>query len=305
MRAVLLPAVSLVALLMAGCGDGPLPRHEPVAGAATQSAPPPPSPSPPAAPLALPVPPGVTAGVIVFDRQTGASPVQLNPTVQFRTASLVKLLIVLDHLWDRGPAYEVPAAERPRLDVMLRSSDDAAATHFWNRNGRRDVVSRMAARLGLRETQPPPAAQPGFWGYTATSAADMLRVYRYLLDSAPAPVRDYVMGNLHQHTRCGTDRYDQSFGIPSAFGRPSAVKQGWSGFGDRPANPCAQPVGWTPVRYAGPDMSAEVLHTTGTVGATDRVIVVVLSAHPGGTPFATAASRITGLTAALAPVVPR
>jgi len=52
-------------------------------------------------------------------------------------------------------------------------------------------------------------------------------------------------------------------------------------------------------------MSAEVLHTTGTVGATDRVIVVVLSAHPGGTPFATAASRITGLTAALAPVVPR
>ena len=93
----------------------------------------------------------------------------------------------------------------------------------------------MVGRLGLQDTQPPPPDHHG-WGSTAVSAADLVRVYRYLLDSAPAPVRDYVLGNLRQSTRCGTDGFDQSFGIPSAFGRPWAVKQGWYEFAGAPKN---------------------------------------------------------------------
>jgi hypothetical protein len=270
------------------------------------------------------VPAGVTAGIAVFDRRTGAFTVQQQATHRFRSASLVKLLIVLDYLWNRGPGYAIPAADRDRLDVMLRGSDDAAATYFWRGAGQRAVVTRMVGRLGLQDTAPPPAAKPGFWGYTEISAADMVRIYRYLLDTAPPPVRDYVMGNLHRSTRCATDRYDQSFGIPTAFKPPWAVKQGWSGFGDRPARPCVTgataawpeppaPVAATPAMLAATpamlaaapvvpasvDLAGEVLHTTGTVGAVDRSIVAVLTLHRDGTAYADAVTRLTALTRSL------
>lgn len=182
------------------------------------------------------VPPGVTAGVAVFDRQTGTFTEQLNKDGQFRSASVVKLLIALDHLWNRGPGYSIPAADRARLDPMLRSSDDDAAGHYWSQNGGSAIIDRMVTRLGLTATSGPPAGYPGYWGYTATSAADTVRIYRYLLDSAPAPVRDYVLGRLRDATRCGSDGFDQYGGIPSAFARPWAVKQGWSGFG--PSGTC-------------------------------------------------------------------
>ena len=130
----------------------------------------------------------------------------LNADLQFRSASVVKLLIVLDFLWNRGPAYEIPAADRARLEVMLRSSDDDAASYYWDHLGGGQIIDRMVQRLGLTHTAGPPATHPGFWGYVALTAGDTVRIYRYLLDQAPAPVREYVMGNLHQATRYGTRR---------------------------------------------------------------------------------------------------
>jgi len=258
------------------------------------------------------VPAGVVAGIAVFDRQSGTFTEEHNPTMRFRSASLVKLLIVLDYLWHRGPDHAIPAAHRARLDAMLRSSDDAAATYFWRLGGSAAVVTRMVERLGLQDTAPPSGSRRG-WGSTAVSAADLVRVYRYLLDAAPAPVRDYVMGNLRQATPCGADGFDQGFGIPRAFGRPWAVKQGWYEFGGTPASRCVASAAWTAARVGAParpaapappgapavDWTGEVLHTTGTVGAGDRWVVVVLTVHRRGTPFAAAADALTGLTRSL------
>jgi hypothetical protein len=233
------------------------------------------------------------AAYAVFDRRTGTFTEQRNVTTQFRSASVVKILIALDFLWNRGPTYAVPAADRTRLDPMLRSSDDAAASYYWQRNGGSQIVVRMAQRLGLPHAAPPPAGYPTYWGYTALSVTDVVRMYRYLVDTAPAPVRDYVMGNLRAATRCATDGYDQYFGIPSAVNRPWAVKQGWSGFGS--ANPC----GAAGTRLASVDLTGEALHTTGTVGAGDRAIVVVLTLHPDGTPYAQAGATLTRLVRSL------
>lgn len=317
---LLAAAVACLALVaLAGCGG---------AGAADQSAAPPgqagsggvaglgtaSGPAASASPsgsagATVAVPAGVTAGIVIFDRQTGTFVIQQKGSWRFRSASLVKLLIALDYLWNKGPAYTVPAADKPKLDVMLRSSDDSAATGLWKANGQREIVTRMVQRLGLQDTAPPPASQPGYWGYTAVSAGDLVRIYQYILGKAPAPVRDYVMGNLHESTKCGTDRYDQSFGIPSAFRKPWSAKQGWSGFGDTPATPCTAnaslPGSSGGLGYVGvaapnqPDMSGEVLHTTGTAGNADRYIVAVLSVHPNGTQFAKAAANLTKLTRSL------
>ncbi|MEU6854216.1 hypothetical protein ABZ901_30340 [Actinacidiphila alni] len=258
---------------------------------------------------AVTVPPGVTAGVAVFDRQTGTFTEQLNADTQFRSASVVKLLIALDSMWTGG----VPA-DRTRLDAMLRSSDDDAASSLWVQDGGSAIVTRMVARLGLTDTAPPPAAYPGTWGYTALSAADTVRIYRYLLDSAPPAVRDLVMGDLRQSTRCGADGFDQRFGIPTVFDRPWAVKQGWSGFGasgdcsdtattstSTSATATATATGRT-VRAAVPasvDIDQVALHTTGTVGAGDRSIVAVFTLQPHGTAFGAAYTNLDRLVRTL------
>ncbi|TWD82731.1 hypothetical protein FB561_3871 [Kribbella amoyensis] len=239
------------------------------------------------------VPPGVTAGVVVFDRETGEFTEQLNPDLQFRSASVVKLLIVLDFLSDRGPRYDIPAADRARLDVMLRSSDDDAASYYWEERGGGAIVDRMVARLGLTHTERPPATHPGFWGYVAITAADTVRIYRYLLEQAPAPVREYVLGNLGQATRCGTDGFDQYFGIAAVFDLAFRVKQGWSGFTNSGGCASATP------RAAGIDLTSEALHTTGTVGTDDRTIVAVYTLHPDGTGYGKAYSDLTRLTRSL------
>ncbi|WP_185023919.1 hypothetical protein [Actinomadura coerulea] len=232
------------------------------------------------------VPAGVRASYVVFDRAAGRVVVARAARRTFRSASVVKILIALDYM-DR---HEVSAADRRLLVPMLRSSDDGAATEFWRRGGRKQIIERMVRRMGLEDTAPPPAEKPGFWGYTALSARDVVRMYRYLLERAPEGQREFVLQQLRRSTPCGTDGFDQTFGIPRAVKRPWAVKQGWSGFGETPSEPCrVRPAAWRPDLGLG----RPVLHTTGVVG--DK-IVAVLTLHPAGTPFGTAAARITSLT---------
>ncbi|MGC3003555.1 hypothetical protein ACPF8X_35565 [Streptomyces sp. G35A] len=265
------------------------------------------SPRPEPVAVTAQVPAGVTAGIAVFDRQTGTYTEQLNPNMRFRSASVVKLLMALDFLWNRGPDYTVPAADRTRLDAMLRSSSDASANHYWEALGRDAMVTRMAGRLGLVDTVPPPAGHEGVWGYTSMSARDTVTTYRYILDRAPAPVRDLIMGNLRQSTRCASDSFDQHFGIASAFERPWAVKQGWSGrYAEGTCSPTPAAVA-APASRPGPgalaaadvDLTRPALHTTGTVGSGDRSIVAVLTLHPEGTAYGKAFTDIGRLTRSL------
>ncbi|MFJ6080103.1 hypothetical protein ACIQI8_01785 [Streptomyces sp. NPDC092369] len=291
-RSILASAATLTALLLALCTAAP-------ASARPAEAP------------SVTVPSGVTAGVAVFDRSTGTFTEQLNSSTQFRSASVVKLLLALDFLWNRGPDYSIPAADRALLEPMLRSSNDDAANHYWTEDGGSAIITRMVSRLGLTDTQPPPAGYEGFWGYTALSARDTVTIYRYILDKAPAPVRDFVMGNLRQSTRCASDKFDQHFGIPGAFQKPWAVKQGWSG--EYEDGTCGSPTAAatsgarttgaaktdTKAAAAGVDLSRPALHTTGTVGAGDRAIVAVFTQHPVGTSYGKAYTDIGRLTRSL------
>ncbi|MDN3027892.1 hypothetical protein [Streptomyces sp. S.PB5] len=252
------------------------------------------------------VPAGVSAGVAVFDRQTGTFTEQLNSSTRFRSASIVKLLFALDYLWDRGPDHTVPAADRAWLEPMLRSSNDDAANAYWSDHGGSAIITRMVSRLGLKDTAGPPTGYEGFWGYTALSARDTVTVYRYLLDSAPGPVRDFVMGNLRQSTRCASDKFDQHFGVAGAFSKPWAVKQGWSGSsfekgtcGPVSTTATTETAGSAPAAAADVDLTRPALHSTGTVGTGDRSIVAVFTLHPVGTSYGKAYTDIGRLTRSL------
>lgn len=257
------------------------------------------APGPASAGERVTVPAGMDAGIAVYDRATNRFTYRADASKQFRSASLVKLLIALDVTWD--PAAPITAEDRAALDLMLRSSDDNAASDFWARQGGGVLVERMAARLNLRNTTAPPEGYG--WGSTGVTAEDLVRVYRYVLDTAPASVRDLVMGNLSQATRCGTDGFDQSFGIRAAFTGPTAIKQGWVLFGSAPRNPCpaadSMRAAHTVQEEEEVDYTSPALHTTGTVGARDRVIVAVLSTNRPGTSYAQAGYALTTLVRSL------
>ncbi|GAA3796530.1 hypothetical protein GCM10022226_14800 [Sphaerisporangium flaviroseum] len=310
-------AVALAAVLTATCASA----QQAAASSATVARPP-------------RIPPGTTASYMVFDRVTGKATLGYKVHSRFRSASVVKILIALDHLESREPGTAIPARDRGLLSRMLRSSDDDAASALWSRGGRAAIITRMVRRVGLTDTGPPPASKPGFWGYTALSAADVVRTYRYLFDRANPQVRDLILGHLREATRCATDDFDQYFGIPSAVPRPWAVKQGWSGYGSTPAVRCAgtrtsslrqaaaetdatDTAATAEARTTGTAGAAEaettgaagtaearpgvnlirpVLHTTGVVGKGDRLIVVVLTLQPAGSSFTSSAARLTALT---------
>ncbi|MGC0207662.1 hypothetical protein [Streptomyces levis] len=298
MRMLLRGAAALAAVVtVASLTSGAAAQSRPDEGAGTVRA------------AAAQIPPGVTAGVAVYDRRDGTFTEQVNESAQFRSASVVKLLLALDFLWNRGPDYVIPAADRALLEPMLRSSYDDAADHYWSTYGGSAIIDRMASpeRLDLRDTEGPPAGYPGYWGYTAISARDTVTIYRYILEKAPAPVRTFIMDNLRASTRCASDKFDQHFGIAGAFDRPWAVKQGWSGkFAQGTCGPqgaagtVAKTAGEAAPRAAADvDLTRPALHSTGTVGADDRSIVAVLTTHPVGTSYGKAYTDIGRLTRSL------
>ncbi|MEV4381797.1 hypothetical protein [Streptosporangium sp. NPDC049644] len=270
------------------------------------------------------VPAEVTAGYVVFDRQSAKVTEYRNAHRRFRSASVVKILIAIDRLESHSGASKEDLA---LLKVMLRVSDDAAATSFWSRGGQGRIIQRMARKLQLTDTAPPPADKPGFWGYTSLSAMDVVKTYRYLLDRADPKVSGLILGHLRKAGQCGSDGFDQYFGIPRGVRGPWAVKQGWSGYGSTPpvrcrpaTSPAARtasaaltsaspapaalgataPSGGTAAPSAGagpvPDLGRPVLHSTGLVGPGERWIMVLLTAHPAGATW----QRSTGQTTRLA-----
>ena len=275
-----------------------------------------------AAKSSVDLPEGMTASYLVVDQETGAT-FGSDEHKQYRSASLVKLFIALDYLESHGPDYQIPADDLALLEPMLRSSNDEAASTLWVRDGWEEIVKRMVTKIGLTDTAPP--ASRGKWGYTAISAADIAKTYQYILHDADPKYRDFIMSNLAQSTKCGSDGFDQSFGIPSALPGPRAVKQGWSGFGAAPApgqecketDPDVLRVLRSPEVKAATalassgegtvggkstfsaqdiDLTSRAMHTSGTVGAGNCKIVVVLTLEPTTLSWQDSAARITNLT---------
>ncbi|MGH3877388.1 MAG: hypothetical protein ACRDSK_10190 [Actinophytocola sp.] len=214
------------------------------------------------------VEPGTTLGAVVYDRQTGTSPLEYNADRPFRSASLVKLLIAIETL-ESGAGGE----DRDRIYRMLSMSDDDLASMLWVREGGSDLVTRTSAELGLTGVRPPEV--PGQWGEVVVTPRDVAAIYRYVLTMPPAD-RKLIVNALGQAPRHAADGFDQYFGIPDGLDATWAVKQGW-----------------------GNNSEAMVLHSTGLVGPDFRYVVVLLSEHPLDSGWSTSAQSVTAAAAAV------
>jgi hypothetical protein len=208
------------------------------------------------------VEPNTTLGAVVYDRVTGTTLLSIDADRQFRSASLVKLMIAID-LLDRGASE----SERRQVTRMLSVSDDDIASTLWVRGGP-DLIPRVVTLVGLRSTEAPELA--GKWGEVKVTPDDMVRVYRYVMDRMPPSDRALVVDALAQAPRYAADDFDQYFGIPDGLDAQWAVKQGW-----------------------GNNDHAMVLHSTGLVGEGWRYVVVLLTEHPLGSGWRTSADSVT------------
>ncbi|GAA1714756.1 hypothetical protein GCM10009765_74600 [Fodinicola feengrottensis] len=259
----------------------------------------------------MPIPSDMTTSYLLFDRPTNHILASRDPDKQFRSASVVKILIALDYLTIKGSVDNIPADDLPKLQSMLRSSDDAAAKYFYRGDGYTEVITRMVEKLGLQHTEPP--ADRNYWGYTAISASDILRTYQYLLADQQDAFGQFILANLGQSTQCAKDGSDQYFGIPSVAPAPFRIKQGWSGFPDVVRTPqCPTSSADSPASSGeeapagvaakipadGVDLTSHLLHTTGLVDHDSRILIV-LSLYPTSVDWPTAASKITAVTQAV------
>ncbi|GAB3705946.1 hypothetical protein GCM10027598_07720 [Amycolatopsis oliviviridis] len=209
--------------------------------------------------------------IAVYDRVAKKTTVSLKSERSYTSASLVKILIALESLQAGTPSATVQR--------MLSVSDDGIASSLWTAHGGPAIVTRWAGRIGLSGTRPP--EDPGRWGDTRITAADIAKIYRYLLDQVSAGTRATIMRALSGATENGSDGIRQYFGIPDAVGDlPWSIKQGWA---------CCR--------------GSRILHSSGVVGKDDRYIVVVLTSQPSSTTYPGAGRRVTEVVKALLPAL--
>ncbi|WP_448608500.1 LppW family protein [Geodermatophilus sp. URMC 60] len=143
----------------------------------------------------------------------------------FPTASLVKLFLAEDVLHRaRTGAVLLTPDDRVQLEVMIRSSNDPAASDAWVRFGGAQAVRDVAVRYGLTGTAPP--RRWGQWGETTTTGADLARFLTRLPVIAHPDDAEALLGWMRAATPTASDGFDQEFGV---FGTlpGAAVKQGW------------------------------------------------------------------------------
>ncbi|GGN21341.1 serine hydrolase [Streptomyces fuscichromogenes] len=164
----------------------------------------------------------VTAAVLDLDG-TGREPVVYGDDTPYDTASIVKvdiLAAMLLHARDHRRA--LTARESAEAEVMIRDSDNTAATALWRAIGEAPGLESANKRLGLTSTQGGPG---GLWGLTRTTAADQIRLLGAVFGTGPTPL------DAASRNRIGTlmseIATDQSWGVSAAADSGWALKNGW------------------------------------------------------------------------------
>ncbi len=171
---------------------------------------------------------GAAVSVALFDRATNQ--MISNGNQQIPGIASVAKIFIADELLLREAQGDttLSADDRAALDIMLRSSDDDAAERFWSQGGGDAITTAVAARYGLTDTAP---GDDGRWWNIISTASDLIRYYRMLLDGSgglPPDRVDTIINDLAEATPTGIDGYPQRFGIPDGlYAEPVAVKQGW------------------------------------------------------------------------------
>jgi len=161
----------------------------------------------------------------LLDRNTGEIVGSANLTeAKSTTASMIKAWLAADYLRRASEKGETPSKSRlGDLEIMIRDSDNNAATRTYNANGKTASIQRLIAMCGLTESK----ATSGQWSRTYVSARDTVRMGLCIGDGrAAGPTwTPWVLDMMRQVRGIG------DFGIRKALppdqAAQVAIKNGW------------------------------------------------------------------------------
>jgi hypothetical protein len=140
------------------------------------------------------------------------------------TASLIKAWIAADYLRRQTEQQATPSAVAlGQLSIMIRDSDNNAASMFYRLIGNDASITRMITICGLTDTR----AGSGNWSLTMMSARDIARLGGCIASGKAAGPQwsDWLIRQMRQV------RGDGRFGIidklPAAEAALTSVKNGW------------------------------------------------------------------------------
>jgi hypothetical protein len=167
------------------------------------------------------------AGIVVHDRQTGATWANANADTSMWAASTIKLAMAADLLErDASGAIALSDQDRSWITDMLVSSDDYAADQLWYEYSGDDnwTFNDDFARMGMTGLEPQPYEDGWpYWGYQMCTPQDLVALMNYVLDDLAAPLRDQILPLMQSVAD------DQRWGVWAVgpAGSPG-VKDGWT-----------------------------------------------------------------------------
>jgi hypothetical protein len=186
-------------------------------------------------------------GVAVLDLETGGLTSGAQGSEPFYSASLSKLLLVVDLLDRRTDGeLDVPESDLGLVRRALSLSDDAAMDVLWDTYDGPGAVERVAGSTGLTATAPPD--DPSQWGEVTLSADDAVRLCSHVLRDMAAADRDLIVDALSGAREEAADGTDQYFGLLADGTGSSYAKQGWMIY--LPSDVYAHSAGVVDGRYA-------------------------------------------------------
>ena len=138
------------------------------------------------------------------------------------TASTIKLAMAADLLErHRAGSITLDATARKQIADMLDFSSNSAANQLWKNFRLADRVAHYRSAYGMAGLGFPTGDR--YWGAMKCTTLDLLSLMSYVLDSLPAPDRDFIVDAMRSVSPI------QQWGVWAAGPRLApGVKGGWS-----------------------------------------------------------------------------
>jgi hypothetical protein len=132
-----------------------------------------------------------TIGIVLHDRQTGATWRNGAAYTDFPAASTIKLAIVTDLLLRNGAGtLQLSGQDWNLIHSALHESSDPAADALWKAYEDSSFLQRIQG-FGMYSAYFTTGAVP-YWGFMYCSPSALDRLMNYVLDSIPAGARLYI-----------------------------------------------------------------------------------------------------------------
>jgi hypothetical protein len=209
-------------------------------------------------------------GIVLHDRQTGATWQNAAAHTAMPAASTIKLAMVTDLMLRNGSgAIQLTSGDWDLIHHALHESSDVAADSLWFAFENAGFLGRIRA-LGMRSAYFTTPSSP-YWGFMYCSATDLDRLMNYILGHIPAGARSYITKQI----------------------RHVAPIQQWGVWGAGPENHPGNKDGWED------DGGTWITDTVGFAGPRARYTLAIMYDSQGAGDFHYGSTTLTEVAALL------